>query len=260
MRKKETSNPLGLYLIFFGFLELGLACFFSIFIWVSLLEYDFILPIVINLSLLGITLVYGIGQFFNRNKARVYLFGLMMRIFFVGSVFIIYQIGFAPFVPQSSNYIWLAISIIVYTFSAIYWFKKEEKVWNSTLDILQKNGKVDIKKSYFQIRGGFYSATDKSSNPNEKGTLVGHAIVIGIAVFKIMEWFLGKDFMTFFLKTGLFFGNHLTGMLFGKILLWTVEIRKLEKKLGIEFVTEFGEMNDKKKIKTSRKIKKPLEP
>lgn len=126
MRKTETSNSLGFYLIFFGFLELGLACFFSIFIWVSLLEYDFILPIVINLTLLGITLVYGIGQYFHRNKARVYLFGLMTRIFFVGSVFIIYQIGFAGFDPKASNYIWLIISILVYTFSAIYWFKKKK--------------------------------------------------------------------------------------------------------------------------------------
>lgn len=80
MRKAETYNSLGLYLVFFGFIELGLACFFSIFIWISLLEYDFILPIVINLSLLGITLVYGIGQFFYRKKARVYLSIRMRRV------------------------------------------------------------------------------------------------------------------------------------------------------------------------------------
>jgi hypothetical protein len=260
MRKAETSNSLGLYLIFFGLLELGLACFFSIFIWISLLEYDFILPTVINLSLLGITLVYGIGQFFYRKKARVYLFGLMMRIFFIGSVFILYQIGFAPFVPDTSNYIWLIISIIVYIISAIYWYKKEASVWELTLEGLQKCGKLNVKKGYFKICEGFYSAAGKAFDSNKVGSLVGYTIALGFFILKLLDKYFEGVFMVLFLRFGLFFMSYVAGMAFGKFLLYTIEIRKLEKKLGIEFLTEFGEIKDKKRVKLNRKLKKPLEP
>jgi len=54
--------------------------------------------------------------------------------------------------------------------------------------------------------------------------------------------------------------SYVAGMAFGKFLLYTIEIRKLEKKLGIEFLTEFGEIKDKKRVKLNRKLKKPLEP
>lgn len=257
MKKHRT---IGLYAIAFGALELSLTCFLSGLIWIGSYVSNYILPTIINLTLLGITLIISLWQFFKRKNARSYLFGLLVRIFFAGSIFVLYQIGFVAFVPKASNYLWLIGSLIVYIYAVIHWFQKEKSVWNLTLDILQKSGKLNIKKNYFRIRGGFYSATDKPSNPNEKGALVGYAIVIGIVIFKILEWFLGKDFMTYLLKIGLFFGNYLTGLLFGKILLWTIEIRKLEKKLGIEFITEFGEIKDKKRVKLNRKLKKPLEP
>ncbi|NLW47561.1 MAG: hypothetical protein GXY86_09535 [Firmicutes bacterium] len=66
--------------------------------------------------------------------------------------------------------------------------------------------------------------------------------------------------MVLFLRFGLFFMSYVAGMAFGKFLLYTIEIRKLEKKLGIEFLTEFGEIKDKKRVKLNRKLKKPLEP
>jgi hypothetical protein len=61
----------------------------------------------------------------------------------------------------------------------IYWVIKEKKAWNLTLEVLEKSGKLNVKKKYFRILGGFNSATDKPRNPNVKGTLVGFIIAIG---------------------------------------------------------------------------------
>lgn len=233
-----------LYLVFFGVLELGLTTFFSLFIWLSLLDSDFYLPSLINLLLLGITFCYGIGQFFYRTKAKAYLYGLVLRIFFIGSVFIICQIGF---IGLEVNYVWLTISVFVYICTMIYWVIKEKKAWNLTLEVLEKSGKLNVKKKYFRILGGFNSATDKPRNPNVKGTLVGFIIAIGFGGFKLLQWYLAEEFILILLRVGFVFMSNLTGLLFGKILLWTIEIRKLEKKLGIEFVTEFGEISNSKK-------------
>jgi hypothetical protein len=141
-----------------------------------LLDSDFYLPSLINLLLLGITFCYGIGQFFYRTKAKAYLYGLVLRIFFIGSVFIICQIGF---IGLEVNYVWLTISVFVYICTMIYWVIKEKKAWNLTLEVLEKSGKLNVKKKYFRILGGFNSATDKPRNPNVKGTLVGFIIAIG---------------------------------------------------------------------------------
>lgn len=243
---KKSRKTISLYFVTFGIIELGSACFFSGLIWIGSYVNDYILPTIINLTLLGITLIYSLWQFCKRSKARSYLLGLLMRILFIGSVIVLYQIGFAAFTPKSGNYLWLVASGFVYVIAVMYWFKKEESVWELTLEGLQKYGKINTNNGYFKIRKSFYTATGKPFNPNKKGTLVGYVVAIGFFIFKLLERYIEGDFIVVLLRFGFLFLSYVAGMAFGKFLLYTIEIRKLEKKLGIEFVTEFGEIGNPK--------------
>lgn len=226
--------------IAFGMYEFCLGTILSVFIWMS--------PSIsssINIKILAATLLITVWQFFNRKKALAYLTGLAARVFFLASIFVLSQIGSIVFekFDDSIKLYWLVLTIVIFIAAMIQHIILEKRNWAKTLQVWRDIGKINIEQRYFKIVGMFHD--DPLPAKPRIISSMGVYTLIGILGLKFIFERFGEDGIgavieDIILHSGLIMIGYFCMMFIGKIVVWIIELAKVEKELGVTFVTEYG--------------------
>jgi hypothetical protein len=232
----------------FGMTTYFLGIFFSSAIWMNLLHGPNGLAY-INLIILAVTLLITFWPFLNRKKALAYLIGAASRILFLVSICIVSQIGSIEFKKYnySVNFNWMLWSIGIFVMVVAYQITLTKRVWPEILNGSKRTGKIDIERGYFKIMKELPLVYQ--TKPTRVVTVVAYFIVIIAALGSFGIIFAKKggkmeEIMSHFCFVYL---GCLCMISLGAKLVWTTELAKLEKKLGITFVTEYGMLKQKGK-------------
>ena len=193
-------------------------------------------PIVLDLFLLFLAICVTIWQAFNRISAIAYLIGLLARVLFLASTTILLQEGFLIFNYESTNIHWVLIAIFVSLVTIVRHYQLESTKWDHTLEVWSRIRKINVSKGYFRICEMFHA--DEIRFP--KYYRFYFAILpIGYLVLRLVFNVTDEIIQQSFCRLGFIFLSYILSTFVGKILLWLREIKKLEYKMGIEFLTEY---------------------
>lgn len=232
----------------FGANEFGFGLFFSSAVWLQMQDGVYITTI-INITFFICALLITIWQIFNRKKASSYLKAFAVRMIYLSSVFLICQISVYFENENNFKYLWLIIATLIYLFGIILHFSLEKKHWQLTLNEWQKADKMNVQKRYFRIYEAFHSHTQNSENFSK----IYLVVPVGTIILTIVMGIIGNDFKTAFLHFAMMALGYFCIFMVGRILVWIMEVKQLEKELGVTFVTEYGMNETKPKRRNSKK-------
>jgi hypothetical protein len=217
----------------YGIPEYILLFFVSLFIWINVLIEGFTFSVFLDILLLLMTIPISIWVFFNKTKGRAHFIITAVRVFLVVMALNIMNIDSVMFNESDNGLYWFFGSMIFSIFVMVIYFLKENKKWEITLQKMIQAKKIDIQNKKFRILVILIHDSITSERVKKVVPICLSAI--------LLRYFISKEYLPILARLiCIILACALSGI-GARFLSWAVNLIKLEKKLNIEFLTEYAD-------------------
>jgi hypothetical protein len=198
-------------------------------------EEEFTSAAIINVLVLIMIIPLSVWTFINKRKGNIHFFAAAMRFFLL--VLTVDTLNFDSIFFEDSEMglygfiVFITISIVCLLIN----FIKENRRWDNTFERFIKTKKIDIEHKKFRL---LVPVIHENIMPKriKKGFLI-----VSITIFLIILFLFGRLLEPYFYRIlFIVLGGSLSGMV-AQFLYWGINLTKIEKKINIEFLTEYAD-------------------
>jgi hypothetical protein len=220
----------------YGIPEYLLLFFFSCSILFKAVSEEFTYVAIINILLLLMIIPLSIWMFFNKTKGSAHFFATAMRMFLLSMTVNIMNLDSLMFEDSDMGPYWFSASMVITIICMVVFFKRENQRWDKSLEYLIKIRKINLENKKFRVLVPVIHESVMRPKRIKKGVLFVEIIIA--LIFLYLFW--KQVELVLYRILAIILGGGLAEIC-AKFLCWTINLKKMEYKLNVKFLTEYAD-------------------